>query len=407
MFDALQLRKEFPLLDGYPDLVFLDNAATTQKHQTVIEAERRFYTHQNANVHRAVYPLAAAATVAYERTREQLRAFLNARYAAEIIFTSGATAAINLVAHSFGPERLQAGDAVLVSAMEHHANLVPWQQLCRRRQARLLVAPLSPGGALDDLAFERCLTEHPVRLVALTQASNVLGTINPVRELAALAHRHGAAVLVDAAQSAAGMPIDVQDLDADFLVFSAHKMYGPTGLGVLYGKKHLLDEMPPWQTGGEMIREVSFGHTEFAPPPQKFEAGTPNLAGVAAFGAALDFLTALGRENIALHLRALRDYAAGELARIPGLTLIGRAPETTGILSFAVDGVHPHDLSTLLGEQQLCIRAGHHCAQPLLELLGLPGGTARASFAVYTAEPDVRRLAEGLLRALRILRAVP
>lgn len=403
MPDALCARDEFPLLQEMQDLVYLDNAATTQKHYSVPEAEQRFYRQQNANVHRAVYPLAASATEAYERVRNAVRHFLHARQTEEIIFTSGATASINLVAHSFGLERLNPGDAVLISGMEHHANLIPWQQVCQKRNTQLLVAPVTDEGALDLDQFARMLREHPVKLVALTHVSNVLGTINPVRLLTDLAHQYGAVVLVDAAQSAAGLPLDVQELDADFLVFSAHKLYGPTGVGVLYGKMALLDDMPPWQTGGEMIRSVTYEKTTFAPLPHKLEAGTPNIAGVVALGAALDFIEGLGRDRIAHHQQALLQFATHELAAIPGATIVGTAPEKTGILSFHLEGIHPHDLATLLGEQQVCIRAGHHCAQPLMDRLGLPG-TARASFAVYNTDEDVARLVAGVRKAVALLK---
>ncbi|MCC6462677.1 MAG: cysteine desulfurase [Saprospiraceae bacterium] len=398
---ATEIRRAFPIFRHHPGLVYLDSAATTQKPQPVIDAERHFYEWQNANVHRGIYPLAAAATHAFEGAREKVRAFLNARDSREIIFTSGTTAGINLVAQCFAAGRLAPGEAILITAMEHHSNLIPWQQLCLQKKARLLVAGLLPDGALDleNLALQ--LRENPVRMLAITHISNTLGTVNPIAEIIALAHRHGVPVLVDAAQSAASMPLDVQALDADFLVFSSHKVFGPTGVGVLYGKAAWLDQMPPYQFGGEMIRDVAFERTVFAAAPQKFEAGTPNIAGVAALGAALDFVGSLDRNALATQARALLQYASEELMRIPGLRIIGQAPGKAGILSFVLEGIHPHDIATILGEQDICIRAGHHCTQPLMELLDLPG-TARASLSIYSTEAEVARLAEAIRQLLRI-----
>lgn len=398
------MRENFPIFEHYPGLVYLDSAATTQKPRVVIGAERYFYEWQNANVHRGIYPLAEKATTAYENTREKARAFLNAREAGEIIFTSGATAGINLVAQSYAAGLLQEGDVVIVSAMEHHSNLIPWQQVCLQKKARLLVIPVTRDGALDLSVLPAMLRENRVKLLAVTHISNTLGTINPIAGIIALAHQYSVPVLVDAAQSAASHRPDVQALDADFLVFSAHKVFGPTGVGVLYGKKAWLEQMPPWQFGGEMIRDVTFEHTEFAGLPQKFEAGTPNIAGVAAFGAALDFIMGLDREAITGHNKALLEYATGEMSRIPGLEIIGRAKEKSGILSFVLSAAHPHDIATILGEQQICIRAGHHCTQPLMDALGLPA-TARASFSIYNTEEDVVRLVAGIKQVLRLMGA--
>ena len=402
MNDATTLRQAFPIFSHYPGLVYLDSAATTQKPRTVIEAERYFYEHQNANVHRGIYPLATAATDAYEGAREKTRRFLNARLGSEIIFTSGTTDGINLVARSYAFEQLEEGDALVISAMEHHSNLIPWQQVCLQKRARLLVLPISRDGVLDMDALPGMLQHNRVKLLAVTHVSNSLGTINPLAELIGEAHRHGVPVLVDAAQSAASIPLDVQALDVDFLVFSSHKLFGPTGVGVLYGKSALLEQMTPYRYGGEMIRDVRFERTLFAPLPQKFEAGTPNIAGVAAFGAALDFVGAIDREQMARYSRALLDYATDELNRIPGLEIIGRAPAKTGIISFVFGDVHPHDIATILGEQQICIRAGHHCTQPLMDFLELPG-TARASFSVYTTEEDIACLVKGLREVARIM----
>lgn len=400
--DPYLLRREFPVFEHHPGLVYLDNAATTQKPRAVLDAERNFYERQNANAHRGIYPLAADATASYERVREKVRFFLNARHSREVIFTSGTTASINLVAQSFALPLLEPGDAVVVSALEHHANLIPWQQACLQRGARLLVVPVDRAGVPGWQVLPGFFRENRVRLLALTHVSNSLGTINPLPELIALAHQHGVPVLVDAAQSAASLPLDVQALDVDFLAFSAHKLFGPTGVGVLYGKTELLEAMPPWQFGGGMIRDVTFEQTRFAPIPQRFEAGTPNLAGVAGFGAALDFLNGLDRDALYRHTRSLLARAAEALSRIPGLTLVGTAPEKTAILSFVLDGIHPHDIATILGDRQLCIRAGHHCTQPLMDSLGLPG-TARASFAFYNTEADVEALEEGVKAVVRVL----
>lgn len=395
MQSITDIRREFPIFGHYPDLAWLDNAATTQKPRQVLEAERYFYERLNANVHRGIYPLAAAATEAFEAVREQTRAFLNARSTTEIIFTGGTTESINLVAQCYVAGRLQEGDAVLVSILEHHANFVPWQQICRQKKARLLVAPVRRDGSLDLDALAKTMLEHGVRFLAITHVSNTLGSVNPIAGIIAQAHRHGIPVLVDAAQSAATMPLDVQLLDADFLAFSGHKLFGPTGVGVLYGKQELLEQMPPYRFGGEMIRDVTLERTLFAPLPQKFEAGTPNIAGVMALGAALDFIRNIDREAVHRHVQTLLAYAAAELRRIPGLEIIGQAPAKAGILSFVLEDVHPHDVATILGEQQICIRAGHHCTQPLMDFLGMPG-TARASFALYNTETEVERFVKAV-----------
>jgi len=389
------IRREFPIFGHYPDLAWLDNAATTQKPRQVLEAERYFYERQNANILRGIYPLAAAATEAFEAVREQTRAFLNARSTAEIIFTGGTTEGINLVAQCFVAGRLQEGDAVLVSILEHHANFVPWQQICRQKKARLLVAPVRRDGSLDLDALAKMMLEHGVRFLAIAHVSNTLGSVNPIAGIIAQAHRHGIPVLVDAAQSAAALPLDVQLLDADFLAFSGHKLFGPTGVGVLYGKQELLEQMPPYRFGGEMIRDVTFERTLFAPLPQKFEAGTPNIAGVMALGAALDFIRNLDREAMHRQVQTLLAYATDELRRIPGLEIVGQASVKAGILSFVLGDVHPHDVATILGEQQICIRAGHHCAQPLMDFMGMPG-TARASFAFYNTEIEVERFVKAV-----------
>ncbi|GAB4495878.1 MAG: cysteine desulfurase [Saprospiraceae bacterium] len=398
--NASALRNEFPIFQHYPELAYLDNAATTQKPQAVIEAERFFYENLNANVHRGAYRLADEATAAYEAVREKTRTFLNALSSRQIIFTSGTTAGINLVAQSFAAEQVSEGDAILISAMEHHANLIPWQQVCLKNKARLLVVPISPEGVLEMAAFEKILKNEAgrIKIVAISHISNVLGTVNPISEIIELAHRHGAAVLVDAAQSVATHPPDVQILDLDFLVFSGHKMFGPTGTGILYGKEKWLAAMPPVQFGGGMIRDVAFEKTTFAPAPQKFEAGTPNLAGIAGLGAAVDWVENIGRENIARHIQTLLKYATDRLREIPGLQIVGQAPEKSGIVSFLLDDIHPHDVATFLDQRNICVRAGHHCAQPLMDFLEIPG-TLRASFSIYNSEEEIDRLAEALEEA--------
>lgn len=397
---SASLRHDFPIFRHQPELVYLDSAATTQKPAVVVEAERYFYEHLNANVHRGAYRLADEATDAYEAVREKARFLLNAPDARQIIFTSGTTAGINLVAQSFAAARVAEGDAILISAMEHHANLIPWQQVCLRNKARLLVAPISPEGVLDMTAFEKLLRneEGRVKIVAVSHVSNTLGTVNPIADIIALAHRYGAVVLVDAAQSVATHALDVAALDADFLVFSGHKMFGPTGTGILYGKRQWLDAMAPWQFGGGMIREVTFEKTTFAPSPQKFEAGTPNLAGVFGLGAAIDWIRQTGRDAIARHVRELLEYATARLQAIEALRIIGQAPEKSGIISFLFDDIHPHDLATFLDQRHICVRAGHHCTQPLMDFLEIPG-TVRASFSIYNSVEEVDRLADALKSA--------
>lgn len=394
------LRHEFPIFQHHPELAYLDNAATTQKLRAVIEAERFFYENLNANVHRGAYRLADEATAAYEAVREKMRAFLNAPSARQIIFTSGTTAGINLVAQSFAAEKISEGEAILVSAMEHHANLIPWQQVCLKNKGRLLVAPVSPEGILEMAAFEKILKNEAgrVKIVAISHISNVLGTVNPIAEVISLAHQYDAAVLVDAAQSVTTHSLDVQALDADFLVFSGHKTFGPTGTGILYGKEKWLDAMPPAQFGGGMIRDVTFEKTAFAPAPQKFEPGTPNLAGIVGLGAAIDWVEKIGRENIAWHIQSLLEYATDRLQEIPGLRIIGQTQEKSGIVSFLLGDIHPHDVATFLDQKNICVRAGHHCAQPLMVFLEIPG-TLRASFSIYNSEAEIDRLVEVLEEA--------
>lgn len=399
------LRPDFPIFRNRPELIYLDNAATTQKPAAVADAERFYYEHLNASVHRGAYYLADEATHAYESVREKVRAMLHAPDVRQIIFTSGTTAGINLVAQGFAAGQVGAGDAILISAMEHHANLIPWQQVCLRNQARLLVTPVSYDGVLDLETLEKQLTRGAgrVKMVALCHISNTLGTVNPIADIIALAHRHGAVVLVDAAQSIATHLPDVAALDVDFLVFSGHKMFGPTGTGVLYGKEKWLDLMTPLHFGGGMIREVTFEKTTFAPAPQRFEAGTPNLAGVAGLGAAVDWIQQTGRGVIALHVHRLLEYATRRLQMISGLRIIGKAPEKAGIVSFVFDDIHPHDVATFLDQRHICVRAGHHCTQPLMEFLAIPG-TVRASFSIYNTEAEIDQLAEALEAAQAFFR---
>jgi len=381
-------------------LVYLDNGATTQKPQAVIEAEARYYRESNANIHRGVHWLSQHSTDLYDRSRQRVRGFLNAARVEEIVFTRGTTEAINLVAASWGRTHLKAGDEILLSGMEHHSNIVPWQLLAQQTGAVIRVIPVTDDGELDMRAYAGMLNER-TRFVGVCHVSNALGTINPVAEIIRQAHGVGAVVLVDGAQAVAHQTVDVQTLGCDFYAFSGHKLYGPTGIGVLYGRKELLDAMPPWQGGGDMIHTVSFERSTYAETPQKFEAGTPNIAGSIALDAAIAYVQDIGLDRIAAHESGLVEYASDALARIPGLRFIGRASERAGIVSFVVDGIHPHDLGTILDMEGVAIRAGHHCAMPLMTRYGLPG-TARASFALYNTREDVDALVAGLCKARRL-----
>jgi cysteine desulfurase / selenocysteine lyase len=401
--DVERVRRDFPILRrsarGKP-LVYLDSAASAQKPRQVIDAIRDFYENHYANIHRGVYELSETATRMHDEARAKVARLLGAADPREIVFTRNATEAINLVAWSYGRRRLQAGDEVLVTELEHHANLVPWQLLCEERGARLRVAPIDDRGELRLDAFEALLSER-TKLVAVTHVSNALGTVTPVRELVALAHRAGAVALVDGAQAVPRLPVDVRAIGCDFYAFSGHKLYGPTGIGVLYGHLPLLEAMPPWQAGGDMIASVSYEKATFADPPYRFEAGTPDIAGAIGLGAAIDYVEGLGLERIARHEAELLAYGTALLAEIPGVRLVGTAREKTGVLSFVVDGIHPHDVGTVLDQEGVAIRAGHHCAQPLMERLGLPA-TVRASLGVYNARSDLDRLAEGIRRTLEV-----
>jgi cysteine desulfurase / selenocysteine lyase len=388
-----RIRQNFPILQrqvhGKP-LVYLDNAATTQKPQSVIDAMCRYYSLDNANVHRGVHYLSQAATEAYDTVRQKTGRFLNARFASEVIFTRGTTDGINLVAQSYG-RRLVPGDEILITEMEHHSNIIPWQLVAQQTGAVLRAAPMTDSGEIDLKEFEQLLGKQ-TRFVSLVHLSNALGTVNPVKEMIGLAHERGIPVLIDGAQSVPHLGVDVQDLDCDFLVFSGHKLYGPTGVGVLYGKESLLEKMPPYQGGGGMIDTVSIERSTWAPVPQKFEAGTPMIAEVIGLGAALDYVQFLGLPSIAEWEHQLLTYATQELQQIPGLTLIGSASERASVLSFVLEGIHPHDVGTVLDQAGIAIRAGHHCAQPTMQHFRLPG-TARASFGLYNTMLEVDQLA--------------
>ncbi len=392
-------RDDFPVLretvHGKP-LVYLDNAATTQKPQSVIDAEVAFYSHTNANVHRGVHALSQRATDAYEAARDTVRRFINAASTQEIVFVRGTTEAINLVAQSYARPRLGADDNVIVSAMEHHSNIVPWQMACAQTGAELRVAPVSDAGELEFDLFAKLIGPH-TRLVALTHLSNALGSITPVARIVELAHAHGVPVLLDGAQAMSHLGVDVRALDCDFYAFSGHKIFGPTGIGVLYGKAALLDAMPPYQVGGDMIRSVTFGKTEYNELPYKFEAGTPNIAGAIGLGAALDYVSGIGIGAIAAHERDLLAYASASVSAIKGLKIIGTAQQKASILSFTMDGIHPHDIGTILDHEGVAIRAGHHCAMPLMQRFGI-AGTARASFSLYNTRAEVDALVRALVR---------
>lgn len=395
--DIARIRADFPILrqrvHGKP-LVYLDNAASVQKPKVVIDAISACYTGYYANIHRGVHLLSERSTVAYEKAREKVRAFLNAASTQEIIFTRGTTESINLVASSFGGQTVKAGDEILITGMEHHSNIVPWQLLCERTGATLKVAPFTDAGELILEEYERLL-DGPVKLVAFVHLSNALGTLNPARQLIEMAHARGIPVLVDGAQSIPHLTVDVQALDCEFYAFSAHKIYGPSGVGVLYGKKALLEAMPPYQGGGDMIRLVTFEKTEYADLPNKFEAGTPSIADVIGLGAALDWVNALGVDAIAAHEHALLDYATARLSEIPGLKIMGTARDKAALVAFTMQGAHPHDIGTILDREGVAIRAGHHCAQPVMQRYGVPA-TARASFAVYNTRDEVDVLVAAL-----------
>lgn len=399
----MNLREAFPILEqtarGKP-LVYLDSGATTQKPQAVIDTLVHYYAHQNANVHRGVYELSERATAAYEAARQSIRQFIHAHRHHEIIFTRGTTEAINLVAACFERSQLKAGDEVLVSAMEHHSNIVPWQIACEKTGAQLRVIPVQNNGELDLQAYERLLSAR-TKIVAIIHVSNVLGTINPIKKMIAMAHAHNIPVLVDGAQALPHMPVNVVDLDCDFYAFSSHKMYGPTGIGVLYGKEIWLEKLPPYQSGGDMISHVSFAKTQYNILPHKFEAGTPHMAGAIGLDAAIAFLQDIGMDQIAQQENALLEYAQASLSQIEGLRIIGNPQHKAAVISFVMEQAHPHDIASILDSEGIAIRAGHHCAMPLIERFALPA-TARVSLGVYNTKQDIDRLVEGLQQVIRI-----
>ena len=402
-FDVAALRRQFPLLSrsvrGKP-LSYLDNAASSQRPSSVIGAVDDYERHHHANIHRGVHTLSQEATAMYESARDRLARFINARSRAEIIFVRGTTEGINLVAQSFARSSLQPGDEVLITHLEHHSNIVPWQMVCGQTGATLVVAPIDSRGDVHVDAATDLMTPR-TKILACAHVSNALGTVLPVRRLIAAAKSRGITTLLDGAQAVAHMAVDVQDLGCDFYAFSSHKMYGPTGVGVLYGREQLLDRMPPWQGGGEMILAVSFEQTTFNALPAKFEAGTPNISGAIGLGAAVDFITALDRDAAHAHENALLHYATRTLTAIPGLTIVGTAPDKTSLVSFTLEHVHPHDLGTILDEEGVAVRTGHHCAMPVMDYFKVPA-TARASFAVYNTFEEIDRLAAGLERARKI-----
>jgi cysteine desulfurase / selenocysteine lyase len=402
-YDVEAIRRDFPILHqkvyGH-DLVYLDNAATSQKPKSVIDAISHYYESGNANIHRGVHYLSEHATEEHEAARRTVQTFLNAADKREIIFVRSATEAINLVAQSYGRKHVKAGDEIVITAMEHHSNIVPWQMLCEEKEAILKVVPINDRGELILEELPKLLSPK-TRLVAITQVSNALGTINPLRKVVEIAHAHNVPVLVDGAQAVPHLKVDVQALDVDFYAFSGHKVYGPTGIGVLYGKRALLEAMPPYQGGGDMIRSVTFEKTLYNDLPYKFEAGTPNIGGAIGLGVAIDYVTQLGLDNIAAHEHELLVYGTEALLAIPGVKLIGTAKEKAAVISFLIDGIHPHDIGTILDREGIAIRTGHHCAQPVMQRYKIPA-TARASFALYNTREEVDALVEGIKKVKEV-----
>lgn len=405
MLDVEKIREQFPVLHqkvNGRDLVYFDNAATSQKPQVVIDSLIDYYKGYNANIHRGIHTLAEKATKAYEETRQRAKAFINASSEQEIIFVRGVTEAINLVASSYGGAFLKEGDEIVISGLEHHSNIVPWQIICAEKKAILKVIPVTDEGELDIEAFKKLLSNR-TKIVAVNHASNSLGTINPIKTIIDLAHQAGAVVLIDGAQAGAHIEIDVQALNCDFYCLSSHKMYGPTGTGILYGKQALLEMMPPYQGGGEMIKEVTFAKTTYNDLPYKFEAGTPNIADVIAFGQAIEFINRLGKEVMAAHEHELLRYATEKVSTLPSVKLVGTAKEKVSVLSFTVEGIHPFDIGQMLDARGIAVRTGHHCTQPLMDRFGIEG-TVRASFAVYNTKKEVDQLVEGLERVISFMK---
>ena len=402
-FDVAKIREDFPILrqrvHGKP-LVYLDNAATSQKPQLVIDTLTRYYTEENSNVHRGLHSLSQQATQDYEEARGKVKRFINASDDREIIFVRGTTEGINLVAHSYGRQQIGEGDEIIVSAMEHHSNIVPWQILCQERGSHLRVIPINDDGEILMDEYERLLGPR-TKLVSIVHLSNSLGTINPIEQIVEMAHGYGARVLLDGAQSTPHMAIDVREIDCDFFVFSGHKLYGPTGIGVLYGKADLLESMPPYQGGGDMIKSVTFEKTIYNSLPYKFEAGTPNIGGVIGLGAAIDYVTDVGLEHISAYEHELLQYGTHSLSAVGGLRLIGTAREKAGILSFSLEGIHPHDIGTILDTEGIAIRTGHHCTQPVMDRFGVPA-TARASLAFYNTKEEIDALVKGIDKVIEV-----
>lgn len=403
--DIEAIRKEFPILNqeinGKP-LSYFDNAATTQKPRIVIEAINDYYQHYNANIHRGVHTLAERATKAFEETRKVIANFLNAESEEQVIFTKGTTESINLVASTFGRQQVKIGDQILISGLEHHSNIVPWQMIAEEKGAEIQVVPVLDNGELDMEVFHQ-LVSGRTKIIAVNHASNSLGTINPIKEIIKAAHGVGAYVMVDGAQASAHLPIDVHDLDCDFYAISAHKFYGPTGVGALYGKRELLENMPPYQGGGEMIKEVSFKKTTYNDIPYKFEAGTPNIADVIGFAKAVGFIDIYGKANIAAHELDLLQYATERIESIDGIRILGKAPNKVSVLSFVIDGIHHFDIGQMLDARGVAVRTGHHCCQPLMDSFAIEG-TVRASFAVYNTKPEIDRMVEGLERIVNFMK---
>ena len=402
-WDVEAIRKDFPVLsrtvNGKP-LVYLDNSASSQVPQTVIDRTSKYLAEEHSNIHRGVHYLSQHATTAYEAAREKVKRFINAADAKECIFVRGTTEGINLVAYSYGRKFIGAGDEIILSAMEHHSNIVPWQIVAEERGAKIRVIPMNERGELIIEEYDKLLNER-TKIVAIAQVSNSLGTVNPIKEMIATAHKFGVPVLVDAAQSVPHFPVDVQDLDADFFVFSGHKMFAPTASGIVYGKREWLDKMPPYQTGGGMIRTVSFEKTTYAPIPEKFEAGTPGIAAGIGLGAAIDYLNALDFKAAAEYEHSLLEYATARLSDIPEVKIIGTAANKASVLSFTIEGIHPHDIGTILDQQGIAVRAGHHCAQPVMQFFDVPA-TARASFAFYNTREEVDKLADAIQKVIEV-----
>lgn len=402
-WDVEKIRKDFPVLsrdvNGKP-LVYLDNAASSQVPQSVIDRTSKYLAEEHSNIHRGVHYLSQHATTAYEAAREKVKRFINAPDVKECIFVRGCTEGINLIAHSYGRKFIGEGDEIMVSQMEHHSNIIPWQMVAEERGAKIRMIPIDQHGQLVIDEYENMLNER-TKMVAVAHVSNSLGSVNPIKEMVATAHKFGVPVCVDAAQSVPHFPVDVQDLDADFFVFSGHKMFAPTGSGIVYGKREWLDQMPPYQTGGGMIRTVSFEKTTFAPIPEKFEAGTPAIAAGIGLGAAIDYLNAIDFEAGAKYEHELLEYATGRLSDIPGVTIVGTAAEKASVLSFTIEGIHPHDIGTILDQDGIAVRAGHHCAQPVMKFFEVPA-TARASFAFYNTREEVDKLADSVQKVIEV-----